>query len=153
MSEITDLAGSTTTDHDVFTFYANGTIAYPITGSDISVAGNGVVWPDAADLASGKTFHSVLRVRTSRTGPSQYEDADVAVRGAGTETVTVPAGTYQATLVIMTMTEKVGNYTSTVEVETWQAEGTGPVKTEMLIRAAGNTTLTSTQELLSFTKG
>jgi uncharacterized protein DUF3108 len=153
MSETTDVAGSTTTGRDVFTFYANGTIAYPLTGSDVTVAGNGVVWPDAADLASGQTFRSVLRVRTGRTGPSQYQNADVAVRGAGTETVTVPAGTYQATLVIMTMTVKVGNYSSTVEVDTWQAEGTGPVKTEVLIHAAGNTTASSTQELVSFTKG
>ena len=39
----------------------------------------------------------------------------------------------------------------TVEITVWIAQGTGPVKTEVLIRAPGGTGLT-TNELLSFTK-
>ena len=33
------------------------------------------------------------------------------------------------------------------------APGAGPVKTKLSLHAAGNTELTSTEELLSFTKG
>ena len=39
----------------------------------------------------------------------------------------------------------------TIEVTVWIAQGTGPVKTEVVIRAPGGTGLT-TSELLSFTK-
>ena len=39
----------------------------------------------------------------------------------------------------------------TLEVTVWIAQGTGPVKTEVVIRAPGGTGLT-TSELLSFTK-
>ena len=67
----------------------------------------------------------------------------------------MPAGTYRAILVTitMTMTENVGSYNSTQVVDTWDAAGTGPVKTEVLIRASGRSELTSTEELLSFTRG
>jgi len=41
----------------------------------------------------------------------------------------------------------------TVVVTTWIAQGVGPVKAEVLIRAAGEAGLTTTDELLSFSKG
>ncbi len=92
MAETSELGRVKTSTRRVYTFYSNGKIAYPITpGGDVSVVGSGVLWPDAADLASGKAFHSVLRVRLSGAGENKYENADVTVRGAGTVTVTVPA--------------------------------------------------------------
>jgi hypothetical protein len=151
MSETNDLDGAKTTNEDVFVFYSNGTIEYPVVGSEVSVLGSGVLWPSAAGLASGRAFRSVERIKVSPTGPAQY--ANVAVQGQGTHAVTVPPGTYQATLVTMTMAVKVGGYTSTEEVETWDAPGTGPVKSEVLVLAAGHTKVTATNELLSFTKG
>jgi hypothetical protein len=144
------VTGTATTTYPVFTFFSNGKIAYPLNQGSVAVVGSGVIWPDAADLASGKAFRSVLRIRT---GTNQYQNANVVVRGGGQATVTVPAGTYRATLVIMTLTDKVGSYTSTVRVETWDAAGTGPVKSEVFIVAGGKTVLATTQELLSFTKG
>jgi len=52
-----------------------------------------------------------------------------------------------------TIAAKVGGYTTTVEVVTWIAQGTGPVQTAVLIQAAGKIELTTTNVLLSFTKG
>ena len=95
----------------------------------------------------------MLRIKVNQSGQVQSQDANVTVQGQGTSTVKVPAGTYQATLVTMTMSVKVGNYSSTEEVQTWVAPGAGPVKTKLSLHAAGNTELTSTEELLSFTKG
>src|ERR1700676_3041081 len=117
MSETTDLGGAKTTGDEAFVFYSNGTIGYPVTGSEVSVLGQGVLWPSAAGLASGRAFRSVLRVKVNKTGPVSY--ANVAVQGQGTHTVTVPAGTYQATLVTMTMTVRVGGFGSTEGIETW----------------------------------
>jgi hypothetical protein len=108
-----------------------------------------VVWPDAAGLASGRSYHSVRRIRLSS---GQYETANVTVQGGGTASVTVPAGTYQATLVNMTMVTKLSRFTTTAVVKVWTAPGTGPVKTEQLIEAAGKTRLITTEALVSFTK-
>ena len=92
----------------------------------------------------------MLRVQVSQTG--QYENADVTVQGAGTTSVSVPAGTYQASVVDTTIAAKVGGHTTTVEVTTRIAQGVGPVETVVLIRSASTTELATTDELLSFTK-
>ena len=152
MTSTTAVAGTATAIQLVYVFYPDGTIGYavpPISG--VSVAGGGIRWPDAAGLASGRAYHSVLRILVAQTG--QYENAAVTVQGAGTTSVSVPAGTYQASVVDTTITAKVGGYTTTVEVTTWIAQGIGPVETVELIRSAGNTELTTTNALLSFTKG
>jgi hypothetical protein len=153
MSQITDLHGVKTTSDDDTIFYSDGKIAYPVPGGEVSVLGGGVLWPTTAELASGKVFHSVLRIKVNQSGPAQNQNANVTVQGRGTSTVTVPAGTYQATLVTMTISVKVGGESSTEEVQTWAAPGTGPVKTKVSLHATGNIALTSTDELLSFTKG
>ncbi|MGH3234283.1 MAG: TapB family protein [Streptosporangiaceae bacterium] len=154
MYQTTGLAGSVTTVRQVYIFYPDGTIGYPVTGANgVSVTGSsGVRWPDAAGLAAGRVYHSVLPVRVSQAGGS-YTNADVTVQSAGTATVTVPAGTYRATVVDMTITTKVGRFSTTTEVETWLTPGTGPVKSEVLVHAGGNTKLITTNRLLSFTRG
>ena len=150
MSSTTEVAGTATAVQPVFVFYPDGTVGYPVPPiNGVSLAGGGIRWPDAAGLASGQAYHSVLRILDSQTG--QYENANVTVQGAGTTSVSVPAGTYQASVVGTTITAKVGGYTMNVELTTWIAQGIGPVKTEELI-LAGKTELTTTNELLSFTK-
>ncbi len=154
MSETTDVGGSVTTLQPVYTFYPNGTIWYPVPQAyGVLVAGSRVLWPDAAGLASGRAYHSMLRVGVNQAGSSRYENANVTVQGAGTTTVTVPAGTYHATVVDMTIATKAGNSGTAVEVRTWLAPGTGPVKSETLIHAADKTELSITNQLLSFTQG
>jgi hypothetical protein len=135
-----------------YLFYDNGQIGFPVSephGVTV-VSGNGVVWPDAAGLASGRAYHSVLQIRLSS---GQYETANVTVQGGGTTSVSVPAGTYRATLVTMTIASKVGRFGTTAVVKVWTASGTGPVKTEELVTAGGKTQLTTTESLLTFTKG
>jgi hypothetical protein len=127
------ISGGATTQQ-TYIFYANGKIGYPVNEANgVSVVGSGgVLWPDAADLASGR---------------------DVTVRGGGTESVTVPAGTYQATVVDMVLAMKVGSFSTSVLVKTWTAPGTGPVKSQVSVLAAGKTQVTTTEELVTFTKG
>jgi hypothetical protein len=140
MSSTTDVGGSASTVVPVYTFYPDGTIGYPVPPvSGMPVTGSDVRWPDAAGLASGQPYHSVLHI--------QGGNADVTVQGAGTALVSVPAGTYHASVVKTAITAQ----GQTVEVTVWIAQGTGPVKTEVLIRAPGGTGLT-TNELQSFTK-
>jgi hypothetical protein len=144
MSSVTDLTGTAAAVRSVYVFYPDGTIGYPVAPiNGVSVAGV-VRWPDAASLASGRAYHSVLRAQAG-----QGETANVIVQGEGTTPVSVPAGTFQASVVTMTIATKAG----TVEVTTWIAQGVGVVKTMALIRAAGKTELLTISELRSFTKG
>ena len=153
MSETTGGAAPKTVQ-ETYIFYANGEIGYPVNANGVSVVSSGgVLWPDAADLASGQDYRSVLRVRVSNTGPAEYKTANVTVRGGGTASVTVPAGTYQATIVDTILAMKVGSFSTSVLIKTWAAAGTGPVKSEVSVLAAGNTEVASTEELLSFTRG
>jgi hypothetical protein len=135
-----------------YLFYDNGQIGFPISSSHgvTLVSGNGIVWPNAADLAAGKAAHSTSKIKLSS---GQYETADVTVSGGGTQSVSVPAGTYQATLVNMTIVAHVGSFTSTITIKEWTAPGVGPVKTQETIKAAGQSQATSTETLLSFKKG
>jgi hypothetical protein len=147
MDSTTDVAGTSTTVPLVFVFYPDGTIGYPVPlVGGLSVLGGGVRWPDAAGLASGQAYHSVVRILISQTG--QYENANVTVRGAGTASVSVPAGTYQASVVTMTITAKAAS----VQLTSWIAQGVGPVQTDALIQAAGMTEYSITNVLISFTK-
>ncbi len=135
-----------------YLFYDNGQIGFPISASHgvTVVSGNGIVWPDAADLAAGKALHSTSKIKLTS---GQFETADVTVTGGGTQPVTVPAGKYQATLVNMTIVTHVGSFASTITIKEWTAPGTGPVKSQEVIKAAGQGQETSTETLLSFKKG
>jgi len=151
MMSDTVIPGSNTATQK-YLFYDNGQIGFPISsGHGITlVSGNGIVWPNAADLASGKAFHSTSKIKLSS---GQYETADVTVQGGGTESVSVPAGTYRAMVVNMTILTHVGSFSTTLTVKEWTAPGVGPVKTVELIKSAGKTQTTSTEALLSFKKG
>jgi hypothetical protein len=143
--------GPGTTIED-YIFYDNGQVGFPVNvphGISV-VSGNGVVWPDAAGLKSGRAYHSVVRIRLSN---GKYETANVTVQGDGTVPVSVPAGKYQATLVTMIISTKVGRFTTTAVVKVWIAAGTGPVNSGETLVAAGVTQLVTTSQLLSFTKG
>jgi hypothetical protein len=135
-----------------YLFYDNGQIGFPIsTGHGVTVvSGNGIVWPNAADLAAGKTAHSTSKIKLSS---GQLETADVTVSGGGTQSVSVAAGKYQATLVNMTIVTHVGSFATTITIKEWTAPGVGPVKSEEIIKAAGQSQETSTETLLSFKKG
>jgi hypothetical protein len=153
MASTSDVGGATASSEPVFYFHADGTIAYPVTQvGGISVQGS-VLWPDAAGLLYGYVYHSVLRVQVSTGGSDQYENADVTVQGAGTTSVTVPAGTYSALLVKMTFSLKLGNVTTTTVISNWLAASAGPVKTVQAVSAGGKTQLVTTSELLRFGKG
>ena len=147
VSSTTDV-GAAASAQPVYRFYPDGAIGYALPpGSGVSVPGGGVRWPGAAGLASGRAYHSVLRVQDSQTG--QYENANVTVRGGGTTYLVVPGGAFQTSVVDMTIVAK----TVTVEVINWIAQGIGPVETEVITNAAGKAQRSITYELLSFTKG
>ena len=80
-------------------------------------------------------------------------DAHVTVQGAGTQSVTVPAGTYNATVVNMTMSETIHGFAVSSEVRTWLATGVGPVKTEVILDEAGINHVLAEDRLISYKAG
>jgi hypothetical protein len=143
--------GTPVTTQEHYLFFDNGQLGFPVNEAHgVSVvSGNGVIWPDAAGVASGRPYHSVLHIKL---GSGQSETANVTVQGGGTESVSVPAGTYRATLVNMSIVTTVGSFTSISMLKVWTAPGIGPVKTEQVLKAGGKTQVTTTTTLLSFTK-
>ena len=150
---MSDSGGSGAADSTLqhYLFYGNGQIGFPVNEAHgVSVvSSNGVTWPNAADAASGRAYHSVLNLKLSS---GQVKPAHVTVQGGGTQSVSVPAGTYRATVVTMTMVSEVGSFTTTAVVKVWTAAGTGPVKTQQVVKAGGKTQLITTSELASFTR-
>ena len=142
-------AADSTLQH--YLFYGNGQIGFPVNEAHgVSVvSSNGVTWPDAADAASGRRYHSVLNIKLSS---GQVKTANVTVQGGGTQSVSVLAGTYRATVVTITMVSNEGSFTTTAVVKVWTAAGTGPVKTQQVVKAGGKTQLITTSELVSFTR-
>jgi hypothetical protein len=153
--DLSDLPHTTTTS--TYVIHPDGSISVPLTqvgSTDITVKSGSIVWPSAAQLASGQPQTSTLVVSINEAGKSMTVGAHIVARGAGTQTVHVPAGTYQATVVNETMTVKVMGFSVGVDVRTWLASGVGPVKSEVSTKAAAlSSGIVSEQVLKSFTKG
>lgn len=142
--------GTTTTE--TILFGSDGTITLPLTSigsTTVHVKSGGIVLPSQAVIESGQPTTSTIVLVASVAGQSHTLTAHVTVRGLGTATVTVPAGTYHATVVQDTLSESVAGFTVKVETRTWLAPGVGPVKSQVTT----NGTVVGGQDLTSFTKG
>ena len=152
-----DLPGlHTGTTTSIFIIHSDGSISVPVTQAgttSIRVKSGSVVWPSSAQLASGQPNHDTLVISIKEDGHTSNVTAHVVVKGEGTQTVRVPAGTYQTTLINETMTEKFAGITVELDIRTWVANGVGPVKSEVSSNAAGRSVIASVQVLKSFTKG
>jgi hypothetical protein len=158
MKSHTDLADLPhTATSAIFIIHPDGSISVPLTQvatTGVTIKSGSIIWPSAAQLASGQPNTSTLLVTIAEAGRTMTVRAHIVVRGAGTQTVHVPAGTYQATVINETMTEKVMGFHVTLDVRTWLASGVGPVKSEVLTKAGSlSNGITSEQVLKSFTKG
>jgi hypothetical protein len=158
-SAITTL-GSTTHDTAYYVVHSDGSISLPFSqfntsssGSTVKLISGDIFWPPADQLSSGKAYHDALKIAFSDNGMTQNVTAHVTVRGAGTQSVTVPAGTYNADVVNMTMAETIeGIHVSSV-VRTWLAPGVGPVKSEVIIHEGGTARVAAENQLVSYKAG
>jgi hypothetical protein len=136
-----------------YIFHSDGSITVPATEFGNTTAARlvsgKIVWPSAAQLASGQPFRSVLVFKIATSGLNAKVTGHVTVRGDGTQTVTVPAGTYKAQVVLETMREKFEGVAINSTQKTWIVNGIGPVKSQLLGSGTGLSTL---EVLKSFTK-
>jgi hypothetical protein len=142
-----------TTNQATYIFHSDGSITYPDQfGNGVSIQG-GIDWPTPSQIASGQPSNSTLQVSINQDGQSLNTTANVTVQGAGTASVTVPAGTYNATIVDMTMATTFHGFSVDVEVRTWLANGVGPVQSQVTTDELGSSHVADQLELQSFTKG
>jgi hypothetical protein len=153
MSVTDSLTGTPTSE--TFIFHSDGSISYPSDqfGSTVAVIKGGILWPPASVIASGQATTSSMEIAFTAGGTKQTVHAHITVKGDGTASVTVPAGTYSATVVQMTESFKIMGYQSTMTIKSWVASGVGPVESEASLDELGHTDVVSHQELVSFTKG
>jgi hypothetical protein len=150
-----DSFASATTD-SVYVFHPDGSISYPFSQlqSGVTILKGGISMPSAAVVDSGRPTTSTVEIEIHPgTGASQRVTTHVTVKGDGTATVTVPAGTFTATVVSMTEKFTVDGYKGTIVVKSWMANGVGPVQSEAELSELGHSQLVSELKLKSFTKG
>lgn len=158
-SGITSL-GSTSHDTAYYVVHSDGSISLPFSqfdtnssGASVKLISGNIFWPPADQLSSGRAYHDALKIAFSANGTTQNVTAHVTVRGAGTQSVTVPAGTYNADVVNMTMAETIEGIAASSVVRTWLAPGVGPVKSEVIIHEGSADHIAAENQLVSFKAG
>ena len=151
-----------TATHDSYEYIVepNGEIALPTSqfapssaGATFKVISGGIFWPSAAQLASGQPVHTTLTMEFTVAGKSQTITEHITSQGQGTQSVTVPAGTYNASVVNVQEAATIDGYNTTLDDKTWFASGVGPVQSELIDVAGGKTSIDNKEELVSFSKG
>jgi uncharacterized protein DUF3108 len=153
MSNKDSITGTTT--HGTYIFHSDGSITYPSSelGTSAVIIKGSLQWPPASVIDSGGTTHSSVEMAVNSGTKKEDVTAHISVKGDGTTSVRVPAGSYSTTVVQMTEAFTMLGYSSTVVVKTWLASGVGPVQSEATIDILGHTEIASHLELVSFTHG
>jgi hypothetical protein len=154
MSNTDSIGGAT--NESTYIFHSDGSITYPFDqiGSQAVLVTGKLEWPPASVINSGQPTSSTIVIGLHQgTATTKKVTAHVTVKGAGTATVTVPAGTYSTTIVQMVEKYTVLGYTGFVTVRTWLANGVGPVQSEATISELGHVQVVSELKLKSFTHG
>jgi hypothetical protein len=151
-----------TTTHASYDYIVqpNGEISLPTSqfapsesGVTIKVLSGGIYWPSAAQLSGGQPVHTTLTMQITVAGKVQTITEHITSQGEGTQSVTVPAGTYSASVVNVQEVAAIDGYNTTIDDKTWLAAGIGPVQSELISVDGSKTDITNKQELTSFVKG
>jgi hypothetical protein len=151
-----------TTTHSTYDYIVqpNGQISLPTSqfapstaGFSMKIVSGGIFWPSAAQLSSGQPVHTTLVMELTISGKAEKITEHITSQGQGTQTVTVPAGTYSASVVNVAESADVMGFKTTIDDKTWLATGVGPVQSELISIDGGKTDITNKEELTSFVKG
>jgi hypothetical protein len=155
MTDSENIDGTPKTTKLTYMFYSDGSIGVPFTelsGGKVRIKSGSIVWPSAATIASGQSHTSVLAISIKTAGQVINEKVHVTVKGGGTASVTVPAGTYNATVVDQTEAETFLGHHVSIELRTWLAPNVGPVKSEIVSKSSTSGIPQVVEELKSFSK-
>ena len=131
-----------------FTDNADGSITFAAASfMGARLAFSSLSWPSPAALAPGRPRSTTI---TQAGLPGSRTTEHVTITDIGPAPVTVPAGSYQATLLEQDVTTGAGSQDT---VKTWVVNGIGQVKTESTVIVEGKPFASSVQTLTSFTRG
>jgi hypothetical protein len=150
-----DLSGSPNVSTFTYVIRSDGSISVPtdtLGTTQVKIDSGALVWPGPAQLASGQPTDDTLVTSIDEGGKTTTYTAHAVIKGDGTQTVSVPAGSYSATVVDQVMNEKILGYAVSDDTKTWLANGVGPVKEQTNIGAGPGAT-GIVEVLKSFTKG
>jgi hypothetical protein len=127
-----------------YTFHSDGSISVPYNAFTVgetqfaSTSTEGVVWPSYPELVAGATHQGEATGQFTQPGLGKIEAAYAYTsKGAGTQSVTVPAGSYQDAAVmtidldITVADSPAGPLDLPITLKSWFAEGVGMVKQEV----------------------
>ena len=131
-----------------FTDAADGSITFTSTSfMGARLAFSSVSWPSPTALTPGRPRTTTI-TQTGLLGSKTTEH--ITITDLGPAQVTVPAGSYQATLLEQTVTAGAGSQST---VKAWIVNGIGQVKTQTTVTVEGKPFASSAQTLTSFTQG
>jgi hypothetical protein len=147
--------------HIYYIFHSDGSITLPfsqfdqtgVSSASIKLISGTLEWPPASVIDSGQATTSTLVIAFDVSSQKLTATAHITVKGEGTQSVTVPAGTYTATILDMHEAFTIEGHTEVLDVRTWVASGVGPVQTEVTTDFTGTQTLTAKTVLVSFKQG
>lgn len=140
-------------------FHTDGSVTLPYQnsvatdGASVTVTAGNLVYPTPAALAAGTTSTGRVEILARAAGKSLRATVDLTLKGAGTTTVTVPAGTYRSARVLAQTAVEHGPGAASkasVHTRTYLARGVGIVKTTVY-GLPGGASISSV--LVSFTRG
>ena len=124
-----------------YVFHDNGSIDVPYqtvpdaSGARVVVTGGTMVWPTVDEFEAGIPKTGTITAEVTTAGATYEQSVDFTVAGAGTQDVTVAAGTFAGARALkqdlLISIPSLGVSGLPVSATTWLAEGTGPVKTEV----------------------
>jgi len=157
-----DSDGTTTNETYDYLVQPNGQISLPTNqftssmssaGASVKIISGGIFWPSAAQLASGQPVHTTLVMSIDIEGKTQKITEHITSTGGGTQTVTVPAGTYTTSVINVDESADIMGYSTTIDDKSWLANGIGPVQSELITVDGGKTVISNKEVLTSFVKG
>jgi uncharacterized protein DUF3108 len=149
-------AGTSAPATVTYIFHSDGSITVPMTqfgNKVVSLTLGSITWPSQSQLATRQPVTSPITYTVTVAGKVIRETGHLTVSGGGTQTVTVPAGTYQAQVINEAFAQNVGKLKVSFTLQTWVANGVGPVKLALGHTSGGGSVPATVEELKSFSKG
>lgn len=143
-----------------YVFHADGSLSVPYqsipdgSGADVEIHDGELTWPSTAEFEAGTPKTGVINLTVTVAGSAYDQSIGFTITGQGTESVTVPAGTYDARKLLQSMLVSMpsaGLENLPIDATVWLAEGVGQVRSEVSDLLGSGSPIVV--ELLEFTPG
>lgn len=148
------------TDSVDYLFHADGSLSVPYqsipdnSGALVEIHDGELLWPTTAEFEAGTPKTGVINLTVTADGTPFDQSISFTITGQGVESVTVPAGTYDARKLLQSMLISIpsaGLENLPIDATVWLAEGVGQVRSEVPDLLGSGTPIVV--ELIQFTPG